>query len=126
MYIQKKKILSLFLVSFVLWIVSCEDRAPTLSTAAIMARQHVNKMVSFPEEVDYEFGSHRGSGDAMNGFTVYETFTAPNAFGMKRKYVYKCKMKYLGGDKYEDSSWECSNLIIEDVQTGEQWKSYDY
>lgn len=121
-----KKIISIILISFALCTVSCEDSAPTLSTARIMARDHVKKMVTFPEEVDFELSSLRGSGDAVNGFTVYEKFTAPNAFGMKRMYVYKCKMKYLGGEKYEESSWECSNLLVEDVQTGEQWKSYDY
>ena len=89
-----------------------------------MAHDYVKKMINFPEEAEFE-SDIKGGGDAVNGFTVYETFTAPNAFGVKRKYIYKCNMKYLGGDKYEDSSWECSKLIVEDVHTGQQWRSYN-
>ena len=119
-----KKIVTLLLFAFVLSVVSCGDSGPTLNTAAIMAHDYVKKMINFPEEAEFE-SDIKGSGDAVNGFTVYETFTAPNAFGVKRKNIYICNMKYLGGDKYEDSSWECSKLIVEDVHTGQQWRSYN-
>ncbi|MGN1354470.1 MAG: hypothetical protein ACI4V2_06120 [Alloprevotella sp.] len=120
-----KKILSLVLIAITLFAVSCDDSEPTLNTACIMARDYVKKMITFPEEAEFE-SDIRGRGDAVNGFIVYEKFTAPNAFGVRKTYVYKCNMKYLGGDKYENSSWKCSDLIIEDVQTGQQWRNNDH
>ena len=122
---MKKILIPFLIIAFALCTVSCEDSGPDLTTAGIMARDHVKKMINYPEEAEFE-RDIRGSGDVVNGFTVYERFTAPNAFGVKKRFVYKCNMKYLGGDKHEDSSWECSNLIVEDIQTGQQYRSYDY
>lgn len=122
---MKKILIPFLIIAFALCTVSCEDSGPDLNTACVMARPYVKRMINFPEEAEFE-NDKRGSGDIINGFTVYEQFTAPNAFGVKKRYVYKCHMKYLGGDQFLNSSWECSNLIVEDMQTGQQYRSYDY
>ena len=116
-----KKLFFALVVFFMLFAIGGCTNEPTLKTAAIMAQDHVKQKMSYPEEVDFKDMDIRGSGDAKNGFIVYEKFIAPNAFGVKKEFIFKCNMKYLGGDIYELSSWECSNLIIEDTHTGQQW-----
>lgn len=118
---MKKFIYCPFILLCFMFFVSCEDTStPKISTAAVMAQEIVKQKMSYPEEVDFEWDI-RGSGDATNGFTVYQKFTAPNAFGVKKEFIYKCQIKYLGGDKYEDDSWECISITIEDIHTGKQW-----
>ena len=87
-----------------------------------MAEPLVKNKMSFPEEVDFDSSTRCQKGEGKTEFTVYEKFTAPNAFGMKKEFIFKAVMNYVGGDMYEDSSWECKTLIIEDTHTGEQWR----
>lgn len=120
-----KHLFSFLLITFsLLFVESCGDynNEPNADNAITMAEPLVKDKMSYPEEVKFDTSTRRVAGEGKTEFTVYEKFTAPNAFGMKREFIFKAVMKYLGGDKYEDSSWECETLIIEDTHTGEQWR----
>ncbi|MBQ6037320.1 MAG: hypothetical protein IJL37_01455 [Bacteroidaceae bacterium] len=118
---MKAKILFIFLLflgSFTLY--SClDDEGGSITRAAIMSEDIVKEKMRYPAEVDFE-GDRRGSETSTDTYTVYQKFTAKNGFGVKVSYVYKITMKYKGGDWTERSNWDYSNLVIEDVSTGEQ------
>lgn len=112
-----KRILFLFfaLISFL----SCEDKGATLTRAGIASEDFVKARLKYPAEAEFE-GDIRGESVSDSTFLVYQKFNAKNAFGVKSSYVYKVKMVYLGGDWTDRNNWTYSNMIIEDIATGEK------
>jgi hypothetical protein len=112
-----KRLLFLFfaLISFL----SCEDKGATLTRAGIASEDFVKARLKYPAEAEFE-RDIRGESVSDSTFVVYQKFNAKNAFGVRSSYVYKVKMVYLGGDWTDTNNWTYSNLIIEDVGTGEK------
>lgn len=98
---------------------SCiEDNTPTLTCAALITQDIVND--EFAADCDYDNLDIRGQETSKNTFVVYQSFTSEMT-GYKRNYVYKAKAEYTGGDKYDNSSWNISDVIVEDKGSGRQW-----
>lgn len=123
-----KKINLLFfpiLICSLLFFVSCEDNKVTLNRAGIMSADFVKEKLTHPQDAEFNDFDIRGEQIDDTQFKVLRKFTAKNSFGVSTEYVYKCYMTYIGGesgDWADSNNWICSDLIIENVQTGEQYE----
>lgn len=94
----------------------------SISRAGIMSEDYVEEKLMYPEEVVFS-DDIRGEDLGNNKFKVLRKFTAKNTFGVKCSYVYKAIMVYSGnGEWVEPSNWTCTELVIEDVATGKQYR----
>ena len=117
-----KKIL--FLMVALVAMIACDDlKQPSFTKAAIKSESFVSVRMKYPAEVEFD-GDYRGCETGPNEYNVLQKFTAKNAFGVKSSYIYKINMLFKGGEWTEQSSWTYDKLIIEDLQTGEQYKFY--
>lgn len=109
----------LFLFFALIFFLGCENKSATLTRAGIASEDFVKARLKYPAEAEFE-RDIRGESVSDSTFVVYQKFNAKNAFGVRSSYVYKVKMIYLGGDWADINNWTYSNLIIEDVGTGEK------
>ncbi len=92
----------------------------TLTQAAITAQDYVKQYFFF--KCKFDDRDIRGEETIVrNRFNVLQKFTCKKD-GVERQYVYKCILQYKGGDWTETSNWDFSTLIVEDMNTGIQWK----
>lgn len=92
----------------------------TLTQAAITAQDYVKQ--HFFYKCKFDDRDIRGEETSVrNRFNVLQKFTCKKD-GVERQYVYKCILQYKGGDWTEISNWDFSVLIVEDVNTGRQWR----
>ena len=49
------------------------------------------------------------------------TYNIVAAHGYERQFVYKAFVDYVGGDVYDNNSWNVRTVIVEDRGTGKQW-----
>ncbi len=111
-----KKVLFLFIA--LISLMSCEYEV-TLGSAGIIADDFVKERLNFPAEAEFEW-SYVGDVTSDSTFTVYNQFTAKNAFGVRSTYVYKAKMVYLGGEWTDINNWTYTLLLIENSSTRKQ------
>ena len=94
----------------------------TLNQAAITAQDYVKQHFFFKCKFnDWDIRGEEMS--VRNRFNVLQKFTCKKD-GVERQYVYKCILQYKGGDWTDTSNWDFSTLIVEDMNTGRQWKYY--
>ena len=113
-----KKCLFLMLV---LVSVSVMGQEATLTRAGIMSEYFVKARLNNPEEVKFE-GGYRGSAESSTKFMVYQKGYTKNDFGVKKSFVYKIHMIFKGGEWTEQKNWTYDLLIIEEVNTGKQYR----
>lgn len=112
-----KKLVRLMLIALIIGLNACGSDVPTKTQAAIQA-QHVIKQ-KFANDCDFDDMDIRGEQDG-DTFTVYQRFTSSRP-GYERQYVYKAYVDYIGGDVYDNSSWDVRTIIVEDRGSGKQW-----
>lgn len=92
----------------------------TLTRAAITAQDFVKQ--KFFYKCNFSDRDIRGEQTSVrNRWNVLQKFTCKKD-GVERQYVYKCILQYNGGDWTEKRNWTLITLIVEDVNTGKQWK----
>lgn len=92
----------------------------TLTRAAITAQDFVKQ--KFFYKCNFSDRDIRGEQTSVkNRWNVLQKFTCKKD-GVERQYVYKCILQYKGGDWTEKRNWTLITLIVEDVNTGKQWK----
>lgn len=92
----------------------------TLTRAAITAQDFVKQKFFF--KCNFSDRDIRGEQMSVrNRWNVLQKFTCKKD-GVERQYVYKCVLQYNGGDWTERGNWTLITLIVEDVNTGKQWK----
>lgn len=101
---------------------SCAEEV-NLTKAGIMSEHFVKARLKNPEEVKFT-GGYRGSEESNSKFMVYQKVSTKNDFGVRKSMVYKIHMIYKGGDWAEQKNWTYDLLIIEEVDTGKQYKYY--
>lgn len=116
---MKKFNLFLFaLMMPILFMASC-DSNPTVSNAAFRVQEVLEQ--KFSPNCKFDNGSIKGEEEYKDHFKVYQKFTAENKYGSAKNYIYKARLIYKGGDKYENSSWNIDYILVENINTGEQW-----
>ena len=93
----------------------------SLTRAGIMSEDFVKARLNNPEEVKFE-GGYRGKEESPTKFMVYQKGYTKNDFGVKKSFVYKIHMIYKGGEWEEKDNWTYDLLIIEEANTGRQYK----
>lgn len=101
---------------------SCSDKID-LTNAGIMSEYFVKERLKNPDEVKFT-GGYRGEQVSDTEFLVYQKVSTKNDFGVRKSMVYKIHMIYKGGDWAEQKNWTYDLLIIEEVDTGKQYKYY--
>lgn len=112
-----KKILQIMFLGALVALSSCSPEGPTKAQAAFQAQDVVKEQ--FANDCDFDDMDIRGE-QTGNTFTVYQPFTSSRP-GYERQFVYKAFVDYVGGDVYDDSSWDVRTVIVEDRGTGQQW-----
>lgn len=112
-----KKLLLIFLTLTLVVLSSCGPGTPTDIQAALQTQDLIKE--KFANDCDFNDMDIRGEQNG-NTFTVYQTFTSSRP-GYERQFVYKAFVDYVGGDVYDNSSWDVRTVIVEDRGTGEQW-----
>lgn len=112
-----KKLFQFLLLSALFIVSSCGSGEPTKNQAAFQAQDVIKEQ--FANDCDFDDMAIRGEQNG-NTFTVYQTFTSSRP-GYERQFVYKAFVDYVGGDVYENSSWDVRTVIVEDKGTGRQW-----
>lgn len=84
------------------------------TSAYIISKNHVRAQLEFPEEADFAFlpvlAEKQEHTDEI--YRVVGDVTIKNAFGVKSKVRYLCRMKYLGGDANSPDSWQLVDLTF--------------
>lgn len=111
------KLLQILLMVIFVSLSSCGSNAPTKTQAAFQAQDVIKKQ--FANDCDFDDMDIRGE-QSGNTFTVYQTFTSSRP-GYERQFVYKAFVDYIGGDVYDNNSWDVRTVIVEDRGTGKQW-----
>ena len=96
---------------------ACGPDTPTRTQAALQA-QHLIKE-QFANDCDFDDMDIRGK-QSGNTFTVYQPFTSSRP-GYERQFIYKAFVDYVGGDVYDNNSWNVRTVIVEDRGSGKQW-----
>lgn len=91
--------------------------APTKTQAALQAQDLIKE--KFANDCDFDDMDIRGE-QRDSTFVVYQQFTSSRP-GYERQFVYKAIADYVGGDVYDDNSWNVRTVIVEDKGTGKQW-----
>ncbi|MCC2590343.1 hypothetical protein [Chryseobacterium sp. MFBS3-17] len=82
------------------------------TAAYIISKKYVKTQIEYPEEADFAFlpvlAEKQEHTDEI--YRVVGDVTVKNAFGVKSKVRYLCRLKYLGGDVHEAASWELVDL----------------
>lgn len=119
-----KKCLFLMAILMIPFFVSCADAQKiTLTKAGIISEYFVRARLKNPEEVEFS-GGYRGSEETGNKFMVYQKVSTRNDFGVRKSMVYKIHMIYKGGEWEDKNNWTYDLLIIEEEDTGKQYKFY--
>jgi hypothetical protein len=69
-----------------------------------------------PSTIDYSSFDCSKEFDNINKYTILRKISAQNSFGVKKEYVYKLELKYLGGNQYDKSSWELISIKSEEYR----------
>ena len=109
----------LTLMTFIVLIVGCymcsnehENRKPEKNEAWVISRGFVKGILKAPSTAEFPFEDVYvyNNGDT---FTVIAPVDAQNTFGAKLRTKYSCKLVYLGGKKYRESSWTLIDVVLE-------------
>lgn len=96
---------------------ACAPEGPTKTQAASQAQDLIKE--KFANDCDFDDMDIRGE-QRDSTFVIYQQFTSSRT-GYERQFVYKAIADYVGGDVYDDNSWNVRTVIVEDKGTGKQW-----
>lgn len=82
------------------------------SAAYIMSQKYVKQRLNYPAEADFDFLPKLSEIQEGNLYRVVGGVTVKNAFGVKTEIQYLCRMKYLGGNALDVTSWELVDLSL--------------
>lgn len=74
----------------------------------------IKKDLYNPSSIDYSLFDCNQEWNGYH-FIILRKISAKNSFGQKKEFVYKVKLKYLGGHQYDMSSWELISIQSEEL-----------
>lgn len=80
--------------------------------AQIMAQQLVKASMKYPEEASFPWQTPQRSLSEDGIYTIAGQVVGKNAFGMRSRYTYVCRLKFLGGDPFVVTSWQLFALNL--------------
>jgi len=103
---MKKIIIVILFFSFL----SCsnKDASQHGDMAFITAQEeYVKPKMNFPNETEFDLLPVSNDFALKDStYSICGKGSSKNAFGVKEPFVFKCKLKYLGGEESESSSWK--------------------
>lgn len=106
-----KLLLLLFFIPFYLF-------SQSESGAMIVSEKYVKSVLKYPSTAKFPAFSQVVEKDGFGGkYIVLGKVKAKNAFGVQAEMVYKVWLTYKSGDDSDKSSWDCTKLILQDVDT---------
>lgn len=81
-----------------------------------VAADFIKEDLNYPDESDISAFDCHSTIENNGSYTVLQKFSAKNAFGMQKTYIYKLNFIYLGGIEYDKSSWSLESKRSEVVK----------
>lgn len=78
--------------------------------ACFASETFIKSDLKFPKEAELPFLECHVTEKDSDTYTVLRKVTAVNAFGVEQDYIYKVKLRFLGGDELEKGNWELISL----------------
>jgi len=78
--------------------------------AYIVSKDFAKQKLTYPEEADFPWIPKYSQMDADSIYTVVGEVTSKNGFGVKVKFTYKCRLKFLGGDDLDTNNWQLIDM----------------
>lgn len=88
------------------------EKEDNTTAAYIISQKFVKQRLNYPAEADFDFLPKLSEIQEENLYRVVGGVTVKNAFGVKSEIQYLCRMKYLGGNALEITSWELVDLSL--------------
>lgn len=104
----------LFVLAFLsIFIISCGSDELNPCQISI---DFIKEDLKNPATLDYSSFDCTKEFDNVNKYTILRKVSAENSFGVKKEFIYKLELKYLGGNQYDKSSWELISLKSEEYR----------
>ena len=69
-----------------------------------------------PATIDYSMFDCNYQKEYDNTYTVLRKISASNLYGVKKQYVYKLQIEYIGGNEIDESSWNLISIRSEEYK----------
>lgn len=80
--------------------------------ARIMVQQLVKASMKYPEEASFPWETPQTSLSEEGVYTVIGHVVGKNALGLRSRYTYICRLKFLGGDTFRAANWQVFGLNL--------------
>lgn len=103
----------IFILSIIL--ISCGSNNNKINACPV-SEDFIKMDLNNPETAEFSSFDCSQESDNLGYYTVLRKVKASNSFGVPKSYIYKIKLKYLGGDSFEKSNWILIDLKSEEYR----------
>lgn len=101
------------LLLLTLLIFSCGSDEPN---PCVIAMDFIKEDLKYPEEAEHSIFDCSKESNSDGTYTVLTKVKAKNALGVQSSYIYKLRLKFIGGISVDEKNWQLLKMQSEEAR----------
>lgn len=91
-------------------------KAPGEDFACVVSEDFIKEQLNYPADAEFSLMDCIKKSDSTGSVTVWNKVVLKNSFGVKKDYIFKLKLVYLGGVEIEKKNWTLISIHSEEYR----------